>query len=92
LYEIEENPEIVAAYRLARRDAEKYYEVRDFTIMNPTTGANYSNSFYADEGAKLPLDLRMRLANEFHEKLGLQNPILRSPGTGITSQQIFDML
>lgn len=92
LYEIEENPELVAAYRLARRDAEKYYEVRDYTILNPNTGAIYANSFYPDDSAKLNLEHRMRLISEFHEKLGLPYPILRSPGTGISSQQIYDLL
>jgi ribonucleoside-triphosphate reductase len=92
LYEIEETPELVASYRLARRDTEKYPEIKDFIIQNPNSGVNYANSFYVEDTVKINLEQRLHIASVFHAILGLHNPVIKSPGIGITAQQILEML
>lgn len=92
LYEIEENPELVASYRLARRDVERFYEVKDFLQKQKDGNVYYSNSFYCKPDNHLDFEKSIDLEFEFLKALEVNYHVLKSPGLGVNIQQILDKL
>lgn len=92
LYEIEENPELVASYRLARRDAEKFLEASKYFDSLQNGGVHYSNSYLPKVDSDISLERQYQIQTEFNEKLGLHCSVLKVQKVGVTWEEVFQLL
>lgn len=78
LYEIETNPELVAAYRLARRDNENYPQYQHFFKKDKEGSLSYSSGLeFLWEGEIYTHEL-LEKRLQFYACFGLHSPILSS--------------
>jgi len=90
--EIEENPELVAAFRLARRDFEQFDQAREIFKAKKPHEIRYSNGFNLNVGDKISLEMQVDYQRKFHEHLGIMPPSLKSEGSGNSWHQIYNLL
>ena len=92
MIEIEENPELVAAYRLARRDCDQFEMAREFFNNKTPQEVCYSNGFNLNNEEEALMETHLDFQKRFHKHLGLIEPIVKSQGTGYSWQQIYNLL
>lgn len=92
MIEIEENPELVAAFRLARRDYEQFDKARKLFKTNAPHEIRYSSGFNLNDTNEIPMGTHLDFQKRFHNHLGLIAPSVKSEGAGYSWQQIYNLL